>query len=206
MITSSDPRITVSDWRLESISSGAIAPQFTEVVPDPVTTAHSELRAGINIWIKDWIFSYHLLQRKLNFIASPQLYAALNSYTSVMVGRGEVSLFSGIHSACVACVYNCVVRSSPKIFWITCAININSVGCAAHNTVVNTGNTGRMNAAEQTHLTSSNQAVAWRVPKAENLRSSREFSFLKYFLHWTGKIINIIIWVGIGRSNENGKR
>ena len=43
----------------------------------PVTTAHSELRAGINVWIKDWLFSYHLLQRKLNFIASPQLYAAL---------------------------------------------------------------------------------------------------------------------------------
>ena len=79
-----------------------------------VTTAHSELRAGINIWIKDWIFSYHLLQRKLNFIASPQLYAALNSYTSVMVGRGEVSLFSGIHSACVACIYNCVVRSTAN--------------------------------------------------------------------------------------------
>ena len=44
-----------------------------------LTPAHWELRAGINIWIKDWLFSYHLLQRKLNFIVSPQLYAALNS-------------------------------------------------------------------------------------------------------------------------------
>ena len=32
-----------------------------------------------------------------------------------------------------------------------------------------------------------------RLSIAENLRSSREFSFLKYFLHRTGKIINIII-------------
>ena len=50
------------------------------------------------------------------------------------------------------------------------------------------------------------QAVAWRVPKAENLRSSSQFSFLKYFLHRTGKIINNIIGIGIGRSNENWKR
>ena len=50
------------------------------------------------------------------------------------------------------------------------------------------------------------QAVAWRLQKAENLRSPREFSFLKYFLHRTGKIINSFIWVGIGRSNENWKR
>ena len=121
-----------------------------------ITTAHSELQAGINIWIKDWIFSYHLLQRKLNFIASPQLYAALNSYTSLMVGRGEVSLFSGIHSACVACVYNCVVRSIANTVDVYCTCYSKYFGWAAHNTVVNTGNTGRMNPAEQTHLTSSN--------------------------------------------------
>ena len=138
-----------------------------------LTTAHSELRTGI----KDWLFSYHLLQRKLNFIASPQLYAALNSYTSLMVGRGEVSLFSGIHSACVACVYNCVVRSSLKIFWITCAININSVGCAAHNTVVNTGNTGRMNAAEQTHLTSSNHYWGITIESCIELWGCNEIHF-----------------------------
>ena len=50
------------------------------------------------------------------------------------------------------------------------------------------------------------QAVARRLPIAENVCRSREFSFLKYFLHRTGKIINIIISIGIGRSNENGKR
>ena len=123
---------------------------------DVITTAHSELRAGINIWIKDSIFSYHLLQRKLNFIASPQLYAALNSYTSLMGGRGEVSLFSGIHSACVACVYNCVVRITANTVDVYCTCYSKYYGWAAHNTVVNIGNTGRMNAAEQTHLTSSN--------------------------------------------------
>ena len=56
------------------------------------------------------------------------------------------------------------------------------------------------------YLVYCHQAVAWRVPKAENLRSSSQFSFLKYFLHRTGKIINNIIWIGIGRSNENWKR
>ena len=50
------------------------------------------------------------------------------------------------------------------------------------------------------------QAVARRLPIAENVCRSREFSFLKYFLHRTGKIINIIISIGIGRSNEHGKR
>ena len=34
------------------------------------------------------------------------------------------------------------------------------------------------------------QAGAWRQSIAENLRRSREFSFLKYFLHRTGKIFN----------------
>ena len=38
-----------------------------------------------------------------------------------------------------------------------------------------------------------NQGGEGRLSIAENLRSSREFSFLKYFLHRTGKIINIII-------------
>ena len=142
-----------------------------------ITSANSELRAYLIIWIKDWIFSYHLLQRKPNFITSPQLYAALNSYTSLMVGRGEESLFSGILSACVAYVYSCVVRCSPKIFWITCAININSVGCAAHNTVVNTGNTGRMNAAEQTHLTSSNHYWGITIESCIELWGCNEIQF-----------------------------
>ena len=50
------------------------------------------------------------------------------------------------------------------------------------------------------------QAVAWRQPKAENLRSSRAFQFLFYLMSRYGIFKNIFIFVGIGRSNEHGKR
>ena len=45
------------------------------------------------------------------------------------------------------------------------------------------------------------QAVARRLPKAGNLRSSREFSFLKYFLHRTGKII-VKLRQGSGKEGQ----
>ena len=46
--------------------------------------------------MKDVIFSYHLLQRKLNFIASPQLYEALYNWSSLMVGTVSSSAERGI--------------------------------------------------------------------------------------------------------------
>ena len=45
-----------------------------------------------------------------------------------------------------------------------------------------------------------------RQTKAENLRSSRAFQFLFYLMSRYGIFKNIFIFVGIGRSNEHGKR
>ena len=45
-----------------------------------------------------------------------------------------------------------------------------------------------------------------RVSEAENLRSPREIQSIFYLLGRTGKFIIFIIWVGIWRCNEPGKR
>ena len=55
-------------------------------------------------------------------------------------------------------------------------------------------------------LMHKNQGGEGRVSEAEKLRSSRQIQSIFNLLGRTGKIIIFIIWVGIWRCNEHGKR
>ena len=59
---------------------------------------------------------------------------------------------------------------------------------------------------EMNLLVRNKQGGEGRVSEAENLRSSRGIQSNFNLLGRTGKIIIFIIWVGIWRSNEHGKR